>query len=170
MAKRVTPAETPADRAVAVIAAAASLATAALATAASEAIKTITTAAELAAKVVTDAAAKAVSEFPRLQEDIRELRVNQANESLSLTKVVATLLDVHTKAEDIRLKSIDATCARIDLHLSEQGNRLTTAEKHITRQNLVIFGLAGPVCLIIIGTIVTLLFQDYAKFVNAILQ
>ena len=167
--------------AAAIIAAAASLATAAVAgaaatatgtltSAASTAIATLTEAAALAAKVVTDAATKAVSEFPRLQEDIREIRQSQSNEGANLTKVVSALLDAHTKAEEVRLTNIDTTCSDIDKHIGEQGVRLTAVETHITRQNIIIFGLAGPVSLLVLGTILTMLARNFGPMISAWLQ
>ena len=155
----------------AVIAAAASLATAAVASAASIAVSTLNEAALIASKVVSDAASKAILEFPRLQEDIRELRASQTSEAESLTRIVTTLLESHTKSEEVRLGNIDSTCARIDSHLVEYSHRLLRAESHITRHNLIIFGLIAPVCLIIIGAIVTVLFKDYVvKSIGAMLQ
>ena len=159
-----------ASLATAAVASAASTATATLTSAASTAIATLTEAASLAAKVVTDASAKAVSEFPRLQDDIREIRSNQSQEGASLTKVVTSLLEAHTQVEEVRLTSIEATCTKIDAHLVEHGDRLTTAEKHITRHQLVLFGIAGPVCLLVIATVLTILAKNFAATLSAWLQ
>jgi uncharacterized membrane protein YdbT with pleckstrin-like domain len=148
----------------AVISAAAGLATSTLAIAAGDATKALATAAtvatttlmeraEKAATAVTEAAAKALAEFPNLREDIREVRAAQQAESGITVNMVRDILQAHSAADEVRLKSIDDTVKAIDVNMSEQNNRLGTAETHITRQNLVIFGVAGPVALIILGFI-----------------
>ena len=159
----------PAEAAI-VIAAAASLATAAVAAAASTAITTLTDAASVAAKVVSDASTKAISEFPRLQEDIREIRAAQSNEGANLTKVVSALLDAHTHAEELRLGSIEATLKKIDAYMTTQDGRLMVVEKQITRHQLILFGIAGPVCLLVIGTVLTILAKNFTTTLGAWLQ
>ncbi len=139
------------EEASAVVTAAAGLATTVIATAAQDATKALAIAASEAAAVVSHAAAKAVSEFPRLQDDIREIRVAQQSQTATITDVVTTILGVHTMAEEVKLKSIDETVVKIEAHMANQNTRLAKAEWHITRMNLVIFGIAGPVSLLIIG-------------------
>lgn len=156
--------------AAAVVAAAASLATTAVASAAATATTTLTEAATLAAKVVAEAANKAINEFPRLQDDIREIRAAQSGEAASLTKAVTILLEAHTVAEDIRLKSIEATCTRIDTHLTGLNDRVTVTEKHITQHQLILFGIAGPVCLLIIGAVLTIFMNSIIPTIAAWFQ
>ncbi len=145
-----------------VIAAAAGLATSTIAiaadgamktlsTAAADAVKTLSAAATISAKVVSDTAERALAEFPRLQDDIREIRMAQQAESGMTTEMVKALLIAHTSTEEEKLKSIDASLIEVKAHLVKQNGRLAKAETHITRQNLVLFGIAGPVSLLIIG-------------------
>src|ERR1035437_2064265 len=137
----------------AVVAAAALLATSAIATAAADALKTLNAAAAVSAKVVAETASKALSEFPRLQEDIREIRAAQKSDSNTTVAMVRDLLQAHTSSDEVWLKSIDATVTAVETHMIKQNGRLDKAEVHITRQNVAIFGVAGPVALIILGVI-----------------
>ena len=137
----------------AVVAAAALLATSAIATAAADALKTLNAAAAVSAKVVAETASKALSEFPRLQEDIREIRAAQKSDSNTTVAMVRDLLQAHTSSDEVWLKSIDTTVSAVEAHMIKQNGRLDKAETHITRQNVAIFGVAGPVALIILGIV-----------------
>lgn len=139
--------------AAAVISAAAGLATSTIASAAADALKTLNAAAAVSAKIVSDTASKALAEFPRLQEDIREIRSAQQTESSTTVSMVRDLLQAHASGEEVRLESIEATGKAIESHMIRQNGRLDKAEIHITRQNMAIFGVAGPVALIILGVI-----------------
>jgi hypothetical protein len=141
-----------------VIASAATDATKQLAEAAANATKAVALAAATASGVVADAATKALAEFPRLQEDIREVRAAQTSETATIVNLVTSLIGAHTMAEEERLRSIDGTVTKIEKHMVRQNGRLTTVETHITRQNLVIFGIAGPVSLAVIGYFMRALF------------
>lgn len=154
--------ETLADRASAVVAAAAGLATSTISTAATEATKTLSvaaakamltieTAATKALNIVEVAAAKAVGEFPNLQEDMRQIHSAQDTQTATIVNVVTELIRGHTESEDGRLKSIGESVGKIESHMITQNGRLSKAETHITRQNLIIFGIAGPIGLLIIG-------------------
>jgi hypothetical protein len=136
-----------------VISAAAGLATSTIASAAADALKTLNAAAAVSAKIVSDTASKALAEFPRLQEDIREIRSAQQTESSTTVSMVRDLLQAHASGEEVRLESIEATGKAIESHMIRQNGRLDKAEIHITRQNMAIFGVAGPVALIILGVI-----------------
>lgn len=144
--------KTPKD-ATAVIAAATGLATSTIAVAAAEALKVLHAAAEVQAKVVADTASKALSEFPRLQEDIREIRNAQQTDSGTTVTMVRELIEAHAKGEEFVLDSIHTTVKAVEAHMVKQNGRLDKAETHITRQNVAIFGVAGPVALIILGII-----------------
>lgn len=131
-----------------VIASAATDATRAVAAAAGEATKALATAASTASQVVTDSAKQALSEFPRMQEDIREIRTGQNGLTSTLTSVVTEVLNSHTSAQDAKLAtsdgkltSIAAAVEEIRGHMVKQNGRLAKAETSITRQNLVLFGL-----------------------------
>ena len=137
----------------AVISAAAGIATSTIAAAAADALKTLNAAAAVSAKIVADTASKALAEFPRLQEDIREIRAAQQNEAGSTVSMVRDLLQAHVGSEEVRLQSIDDTVHAVEAHMVRQNGRLDKAETHITRQNVAIFGVAGPVALIILGII-----------------
>lgn len=137
--------------AAAIINIAAGLATATIAVAAGEATKTLSAAAALALQTLDTAATKAVSEFPKLQEDIRELRVAQTSQTDTIISVVTGLIKGHTDTEDERLKSISESTGKIEQHMATQNGRLTLVETAITRLNLVLFGIGGPVALIVVG-------------------
>ena len=137
----------------AIVAAAAGLATSTIASAAADALKTLNAAAAISAKVVADTASKALAEFPRLQEDIREIREAQRTDAGSTVSMVRDLLQAHTSGEEVRLESIETTGKAIEAHMVHQNGRLDKAETHITRQNVAIFGVAGPVALIILGIV-----------------
>ena len=137
----------------AVISAAAGIATSTIAAAAADALKTLNAAALVSAKVVSETASKALAEFPRLQDDIREIREAQRAESGNTVAMVRDLLQAHTGAEEIQLASINTTVKAVEAHMVKQNGRLDKAETHITRQNVAIFGVAGPVALIILGII-----------------
>jgi len=136
-----------------IIAAASAIATTTITTAAADAVKTLNTAAAQSAKIVSDTASKALSEFPRLQDDIREIRTAQQMESSTTVSMVRDLIQTHTKGQDIVLNSINTTVKAVEAHMITQNGRLDRAETHITRQNVAIFGVAGPVALIILGAI-----------------
>src|ERR1035437_5303871 len=85
----------------AVVAAAALLATSAIATAAADALKTLNAAAAVSAKVVAETASKALSEFPRLQEDIGEIRAAQKSDSNTTVAMVRDLLQPHTSSDGV---------------------------------------------------------------------
>jgi len=135
----------------AVISAAAGIATSTIAAAAADALKTLNAAALVSAKVVSETASKALAEFPRLQDDIREIREAQRAESGNTVAMVRDLLQAHTGAEEIQLTSINTTVKAVEAHMVKQNGRLDKAETHITRQNVAIFGVAGPIALIILG-------------------
>src|ERR1035437_3445452 len=137
----------------AVISAAAGIATSTIAAAAADALKTLNAAALVSAKVVSETASKALAEFPRLQDDIREIRAAQKSDSNTTVAMVRDLLQDHTSSDEVWLKSIDATVSAVETHMIKQNGRLDKAETHITRQNAAIFGVAGPVPLIILGVI-----------------
>jgi|ERR1035437_5922785 uncharacterized membrane protein YdbT with pleckstrin-like domain len=137
----------------AVVAAAALLATSAIATAAADALKTLNVAAAVSAKVVSETASKALAEFPRLQDDIREIRAAQQSEAGNTVSMVRDLLQAHTSAEEVQLQSLVTTVKAVEGHMIKQNGRLDKAETHITRQNVAIFGIAGPVLLVILGIV-----------------
>lgn len=146
--------------ATAVIANAAQDATSALAVAAKDATAALAVAAADASKVVQDSTTKALLEFPDIKEDIREIRASQSSLSMTLTSVVTgltstvtELITEHTAQEDTRLKSIDTAVQEIKLHLKTQNGRIAKTENHITRLNLVFFGIAGPMALVVFGYI-----------------
>jgi|ERR1035437_4312665 hypothetical protein len=154
-----------ADKAASIVAAAAGLATSTISSAASEATKTLSvaaakamltleTAATKAMTTVEVAAQKAVSEFPNLQEDMRQIHTAQATQTATIVDVVTNLIRTHTDGEEMRLESIGESVSNIEAHMDKQNGRLAKAETHITRQNLVIFGIAGPVCLLIVGYLI----------------
>lgn len=156
---------TTASKAAAVVAAAAGLATSTISTAATDATKTLSVAAakamltleaaaEKALHTVEIAAAKAVAEFPNLQEDMREIHASQATQTSTIVNVVTGLIKSHTEAEEGRLQSISESVGKIEMHLIKQNGRIEKAETHITRQNLVIFGILGPVGLLIVGYLI----------------
>src|ERR1035437_5862528 len=144
--------------ATAVISAATGLATTVIANAAADAMKVVHDAAAVAAKVVSETANKALAEFPELKQDLRDIRNAQQAETGTTVAMVKDLLQAHTMAEEAKLTSIaesliktGETVKAVEAHMVKQNGRLDKAETHITRQNMVIFGIAGPVSLHIIG-------------------
>jgi hypothetical protein len=135
----------------AVVSAAAGLAMATIATAAEEATKTLSAAAGIALKTLETAAAKAISEFPDMKTDIREIRAAQGAQTATILDAVTCLIQEHTHAEELRLKAIDESTARIDTHAEARNLRLTDVEKSMTRLNLAIFGAGGPLAAITAG-------------------
>ncbi len=135
---------TPMENASAVVAAAAGLATTVISTAATEATRTLAVAAADAAKVVEAAAAKAVADFPRMTEDIREIRNAQESAISTMTSVVTNLLDTHSKAATLQVDTIRMAVEDIKGAVARQANRVAATERHTTRLNLVVFGMGGP--------------------------
>ena len=143
--------KTKAPSAAAVVEAAAGLATTTIALAAGEATKTLALAADTALQTLATAAIKAVSDFPRLQDDIRELRQAHVSDVAVVTAAVTDLILSHTRAEELRLGTIADSVRKIDEHLEKQNGRLAKVETQSTRQNLVIFGALGPAALAAFG-------------------
>lgn len=137
-----------------VIADAASSATATLAAAAKDATTALAASAADAAKVVQESTAKALLEFPDIKTDIREIR-NACAETKE-----------NSKAGDLRLTTINTSVEEINKHLKTQNGRLAKAEAHIIRQNLVVFGIAGPVSLLVIGYFVRSFFTTVMQMIN----
>jgi hypothetical protein len=136
------------------LAAAASSAVHALAVAAEDARAQVANAAEQASQTLRISTEKAISEFPDIREDIREIRSSQALMVQSLTSVVTETLNQYTSAETARLGGIAKSVEEIKEHMKTQNGRLAKAESHIIRQNLVLFGIIGPTALAIGGYVV----------------
>jgi hypothetical protein len=94
-----------------------------------------------------------VATLPTLREDIREIREGQGHMVSTLTSVMTELIGTHAKTEETWQKATDGTLAEIKGHMEKQNGRIAKAEKHITRQNLVLFGIVGPLTLGIIVTV-----------------
>jgi hypothetical protein len=161
--------KTLADKAEAVIAAAAGLATSRIAVEAADATKTLAVAASVALEkvdavagrvlhMIEVAAAKAVSEFPNLQQDMRDLHNSQSAQTSTIIDVVTKLIEAHTGKEEAHLATLGESVlgvredvGKIEKHMTTQNGRMAKAETHIIRQNLIIFGISAPIGLLIIG-------------------
>ena len=117
------------NQAAAVIAAAASLALGTLSSAANEAQRTLSAAAAVAQSTLTTAADRAALDL----------------------KILSTRLEGQMNVLDEKLSSVHTLVQAIDTKVGIQNGRVTKGEKSITRLNLVIFGIVGPLALTVFG-------------------
>jgi hypothetical protein len=135
------------------VAGAAADATKMLTHSAAAATLTVMKAAENAALQVQEAAVKTLAELPDIKEDIREIRSKQDTLVSSVSEMVKDAIHEHTTYEATWQTATTTSLTEIKGHMQKQNGRLAKAENHITRQNVAIFGVAGPVALVILGIV-----------------
>lgn len=82
---------------------------------------------------------------------IREVAANTAQ-----TAALSTAVTIMDARQEERLKRLETLVAS---QHSSQGERMRGAESSITRLNLVVFGICGPVCLAALGAFLKVILE-----------